>query len=170
MAKKEGAKKINGKIVAIVLLSALCMILLSLVIFFAFGTKTVSGSSKFLESTINLQSKVSTYIGTTSSDLFGVYTNEEVITGKTSKDNEEIKDSEGEAISPLVDIEGKIEENNKVAYKINKDNVTKLLNTSMPNYEGIEFYIQDGEKIKVKVNVKPEWWNEDLEFLAVGKD
>ncbi len=170
MANKEGAKKIEGKTVVIVILSAICMILLSLVIFFAFGTKTVSGSSKFLESTLNLQNKVSMYIGTTSSDLFGVYTNEEIIVGKTSKNQEEIKDNEDNPISPLVDIESKVEENNKVAYKINKDNVTKLLNTSMPDYTGIEFYIQDGEKVKVKVTNKPEWWNEDLDFLLVGKD
>lgn len=170
MANKEGAKKIEGKTVVIVILSAICMILLSLVIFFAFGTKTVSGSSKFLESTLNLQNKVSNYIGTTSSDLFGVYTNEEIIVGKTSKNQEEIKDNEDNPISPLVDSESKLEENNKVAYKINKDNVTKLLNTSMPDYTGIEFYIQDGEKVKVKVTTKPEWWNEDLDFLLVGKD
>ena len=170
MASEEGAKKINSKTVIIVILVAICMILLSLVIFFAFGTKTVSGSSKFLESTLNLQDKVSMYIGKTSSDLFNVYTNEEIITGKTSKNQEEIKDNEENAILALADIDNKIEENNKVAYKINSDNVTSLLNTSMPNYEGIEFYVQDGEKVKVKVTTKPEWWNEDLDFLLIGKD
>lgn len=166
MAKKEGIKKHT---VIIVLLSAACMLLVALAIFLLFGNNSVSGSGKFLQSTYSLQNKLSLYIGKTASDTFGAYTNEELVTGKLSS-GEEIKGSDDDALKALVDTDEKIEENGKIAYKINEENLKSLLNTSMPSFDGIEFYIQDGQLVKVKITSKPEWWNEDLDFLLVGQD
>lgn len=170
MANKEEGKKIDKKTVIIVILAVICMLLISFIIFLVFGTKSISGSSSFLQSTYALQDKVSNYMGKSSAETFGVYTNEEIITGKTSKNNEQIKDNEDKEITPLVNLDEKVEENGKVAYKINSDNLKKELNTSMPTFDGIDYYIQDGITIKVKLQTKPEWWNEDLDFLLVGRD
>lgn len=165
MAKKEGHKN-----VVIVILLVICMLLAALTVFLVFGNKTVSGSSKFLQSAYTLQNKISTYIGKTSSDTFGIYTYEEIITGKVATTGEDIKDNEDESLTPLVDIDKKIEIDGKVAYKINEENLKKLLNTSMPTYDGIEFYIQDGQLLKVNVVATPDWWIEDLDFILVGKE
>ena len=162
------AKKANKNVVIVILL-VICMLLTALTVFLLFGNKTVSGSSKFLESAYTLQNKISTYIGKTSSDTFGVYTNEEIITGKIAATGEDIKDSDDKSLTPLVDIDKKIDIEGKVAYKINEENLKKLLNTSMPTYDGIEFYIQDGELLKVNVVSSPDWWIEDLDFILVGK-
>lgn len=169
MAKKEGTN-LDKKNVIIVVLVVICMLLLAALIYFAFGGKSISGSSKFLQSTYTLQNKLSTYIGKSSSEMFGAYTNEEIVTGKISKSGEEIKDNDDKALKPLVDTDKKIEQDGKIAYKINEENLKSLLNTSMPTYDGIEFYIQDGELLKVKVVSAPEWWCEDLDFLLVGKE
>lgn len=165
MARKEGHKN-----VVIVILFVICMLLTALTVYLVFGNKTVSGSSKFLQSAYTLQNKISTYIGKATSDTFGIYTYEEIITGKVATTGEEIKDNEDKPIKPLVDIDKKIEKDGKVAYKINEENLKSLLNTSMPTYDGVEFYIQDGELLKVNIVNSPEWWIEDLNFILVGKD
>lgn len=169
MAKKEGAN-IDKKTVIIVILITISMLLLAVVIYQLFGGKSISGSSKFLQSAYTLQGKISEYIGKSASDTFGAYTNEEIITGKIAKSGEEIKDNEDKALKPLVNIDEKVEQDSKVAYKINEDNLKSLLNTSMPTYDGIEFYIQNGNLLKVKVVSTPDWWCEDLDFLLVGKE
>ena len=117
-----------------------------------------------------MQNKIALYIGKSSSDAFGVYTNEEIITGKISATSEDIKDNSDKTVEPLVNVDEKVEENGKVAYKINSENLEKLLSISMPKYSGIEFYIQDGETLKVKVTNKPNWWNSELDFLKVGQN
>ena len=171
MARNEVTKKKkNNAAITVLVLFVICIILLALVIFFAFGAKNISGSGKFLKETYNLQNKIALYIGKASSDAFGVYTNEEIITGKVSTTNEEIKDNSDETLEPLVNIDEKIEENGKIAYKINAENLEKLLNINMPSFSGIEFYLQDGEDLKVKLTDKPNWWSTDLDFLLVGKN
>mgnify|MGYP006067579631 CR=1 FL=1 len=170
MAKKEEGHIDSKKNVVIVILAAICMLLIALSVFLAFDSKTISGSGKFLQSAYTLQSKISTYIGKSSSDTFGIYTNEELITGKVAATGEDIKDNEDNSIKPLVDIDKKIEKDGKVAYKINEENLKDLLNTSMPTYDGIEFYIQDGELLKVNLTSSPDWWMEDLDFLLVGNE
>lgn len=168
MAKKEVAKKKKNNARTVVLvLFVICIILFALVIFFAFGSKNITGSGKFLKDMYELQNKIALYIGKSSSDAFGVYTNEEIITGKVSATSEDIKDNSDKTVEPLVNVDEKVEENGKVAYKINSENLEKLLSISMPKYSGIEFYIQDGEALKVKVTNKPNWWNSELDFLKV---
>lgn len=169
MANKA-ANKDKKKNTIIVLLSSACILLIALMIFMKFSSKTVTGSSKFLQSVFSLQDKVSTYIGKSTSDTFGVYTAEEITTGKLAKTGEEIKDNDDKSLTPLVDTDKKQEKNDKIAYKINDENLKKILNTSMPTYEGVEFYIQDGTTVKVNLTSKPDWWTEDLDFLLVGKD
>ena len=164
------AKKVNKKNAIIILLIAICLLLAAVCVYSLFGNKTLSGSGKFLQSTFELQSKISEYVGRTTSDTFDVYSDEEVVTGKIKDTDEEINDNEGKAMKAIVDIDKKIEKNGKVAYKINEENLKSLLDTSMPTYDGIEFYIQDGNKLKINVTNKPDWFNEDLEFLEVGKD
>lgn len=168
MAKKAATDK--KKYTIIVLLSSACILLIALMIFMKFSSKTVTGSAKFLQSIFTLQDKVSTYIGKSTSDTFGIYTAEELTTGKLATSGEDIKDNEDKSLTALVDTEKKQEKNGKVAYKINEENLKKLLNTSMPTYEGVEFYIQDGSLVKVNLTSKPDWWTEDLDFLLVGKD
>lgn len=171
MVRKEVTKKKKNNAGTVVLiLLVICLILLVLVVFLAFGSKTKLGSGKFLKETYALQSNISLYIGRASSDAFGVYTNEEIITGKVSETDEQIKDNADETLKPLVNIDEKVEKNGKIAYKIKTQNLEELLNINMPTYNGVEFYIQDGQSLKVKLTDKPSWWTGELEFLLVGQE
>ncbi len=120
----------------------------------------------FISDFTKLQSKISYYIGSTYSDTFGVYTNEEIITG-TKTTNENVDDIKN--IEPIVDVESKVEKSGKISYQILSENVKKIFKIDVPNYEGVKWYIQDGEFLKVDFETKPSWWTENLESYRLGK-
>lgn len=117
----------------------------------------------FLSNITNFQIKLSFYLGNMSNDTYGIYTNEEIILGKTL-DNQ---DSDKINIIPLVDSSKKVEKDGKKAFEINYENVKEVLNIDLENIEGISFYIQDGNVVKVKFSKIPNWWITSMDIYRL---
>lgn len=153
-------KNSKDKIIIVLLL----IIIILLAGYIILNLNKDSKAKDFISDFTKLQSNISYYIGSTYSDTFGVYTNEEIITGtKTANDNDI------ENIEPIVDTKSKIEKNAKVSYQILSENVKKIFKVDVPNYEGVKWYIQDGEFLKVDFETKPSWWTDNLESYRLGK-
>lgn len=164
----ENEKKKNVvKNVVIIILAVIVLLLGSYLFLLKMNVSGIDGKSTFVKDTLSLQNKVSYYIGGMFSDTFGIYTKEELLLGKT-KDGKEITDNENHAITPLVSAEGKIEKNGTVSYPLNEENAKKILNINIPKEEGITWYIQEGELLKVNISKAPSWWSLDLDCLKVG--
>lgn len=159
-------------IVAIVILIIALGITSYLAFFSKNGSITNATRSKFIKDVMSMQAQISYYIGTTSSDTFGLYSKEDIITGVVKDENgenKEIKDTEDNNLTPIAEIDNKKEANGKTAYEINSDNYEKVLGSKLPEYSGIKWYIQDGEIVKVSFETQPDWWNEDLTSMLIGK-
>ncbi len=156
----------KDKFVIIILL--IIVIILSVILVIK-SRNTFSGSTTktFLSDITNIQSKLSYYIGSTYSETFGVYTNVEIITGTSEKTSSK---SNLENIKPIVDTSSKKEKNSKVYYKLNSDVVKQILKINLPTYDGIEWYIQDGQYLKVNFEKQPSWWNDSLNTYMVGNN
>ena len=131
------------------------------------GYKATQDSKDFLEDVLDLQSNLSYYVGSSYSDAFGVYSKVEILSGVT-KEGEKIKDNEDNLLPEFITLENA--ENYKgdeKAYELNMDNVNTTLKTTIKGYEGIKFYVVDGDLVKVKVENTPEWWNENFDVFRL---
>lgn len=163
----ETNKKNGVKNVVIIILAVLVLLFGTYIVLLKFNVTGVDGKSTFVKNAFNLQDKVSYYIGTTYSDTFGIYTKEEILLGKT-KDGKEIKDNNNKAMTPLVSADKKIEKNGTVAYPLNEESAKTLLQITLPKEDGVTWYIQDGNLLKVNLEKSPSWWSIDLDCLKVG--
>ena len=114
------------------------------------GFKTTEKGKAFLDDVLTLQSNLSYYVGASYSDSFGVYTKEEILLGKTLEDGEKIKDNEDNVLPTLVN------EENTIEYK-----------GEIPTYEGVTFYVVEGDLVKVKLDSTPDWWNSNYDGLKI---
>ncbi len=149
------------------------IVIIVLTIFLLFSTIKSGDESKrekLISTALTAQEKLSYYLGKMSSDTFSLYTNTDIILGKSETTNEEIKDTEENKILPLVDSDKKEEKHNKISYKINSENMNTVLKIEMAKIDGISWFIQDGTTIKVKLDSTPSWWTPDLDFLVIGND
>lgn len=145
-----------------------CILIMGLIIVALIVYILLTSTNKknnFLNDVLNLQANLSYYIGQTKSDTFNAYDNVQIITGTT--DTESIKNYDDEALKPLVDKESKIEIDGKVLYKVINENVKEVLNIDLSSYKDLEFYVQDGAYIRVKVLIEPSWWNKSFEALCM---
>ena len=157
--------KINSKNIAIVILIVVVIILsIFLIIKNKNNGKGNSEIATFIKDAVEVQNNLSYYVGNTYSDTFGIYTKEEIVTArkKDAKENSDIS-----KLTSIVDTNSKIDSQNGTCYKISEENYKKILNVDLPKYDGITWYIQDGSLIKVHLNIKPDWWNEDLSCLEI---
>lgn len=153
--KKETLKSICILVLGLIIVALIVYILLT----------STNKKNNFLNDVLNLQANLSYYIGQTKSDTFNAYDNIQIITGKT--DTEEIKNYNDEALKPLVDKDSKIEKDGIVYYKVINENIKEVLKIDLNTYLGLEFYIQDGQYIRVKVLNEPSWWNKSFEALCM---
>ena len=130
------------------------------------GYKTTEKGKSFFDDVIVLQSNLSYYVGASYSDSFGVYSKEEILLGKT-EDGEKIKDNQDNVLPTLVVEENaeKYKEGN--AYELNMEYVNTTLGTKIPEYEGVKFYVVEGDLVKVKLDGTPEWWNNNYNGLIL---
>lgn len=168
-------KKNSFEIIKNILIILLIIIVIVLtIVLFSSKINIVQDSKQkqFLSDILKMQNKISYYIGKTNSDTFGVYDDTQIILGTEDKSNEKTKDVNNTTnnITEIVDSTQKIEKNNKVYYKVIDDNIKQVLNETMPEYEGITWYIEDGKLLKVKFDTKPEWWTDSFNSLLVGQD
>jgi len=150
-----------------ILIIIVLVILLGLSVAYAFlgtnGLKSTEKGKAFFDDAMKLQSELSYYVGSAHSDAFGVYSKEEIVLGVT-EDGEKIKDNEDNVLPALVN---SIDYKGKKAYELNMDYVNTTLGTKIPNYDGVTFYVIDGDVLKVKLDGTPDWWNSNYDGLKI---
>lgn len=160
--------KSTVKNITIIILILLLLLSITYIVFNKFNIGNIDTKATFIKDTLNIQDKLSYYLGVTYSDTFAAYTPEQIITG-ISEGETKIKDISNNDLLPLVDVKSKIEANGKKSYELNSEAVKKLLNIDLPSYDDIKWYVQDGEVLKVKFINNPSWWSSDLDSILVGK-
>lgn len=130
------------------------------------GYKTTEKGKQFFDDVITLQSNLSYYVGASYSDSFGVYTKEEILLGKT-EDGEKIKDNQDNVLPTLVNEENSVSYKDGTGYELNLEYVNTTLSTKIPTYEGVTFYVVDGDLVKVKLDGTPDWWNSNYDGLKI---
>ncbi len=158
--------KNNIRYLAILIALTVIIIVMTIyILFFNSSQKTSETETEFIKNMLIIQSNLSYYIGSTYSETFGIYDKETIIKGtENTNEQENIKQ-----LQSLVNSEEKIEENGVTAYKVNIQNIESVLKIDLPSYEGIDFYIQNGDTIKVNFNEVPTWWTEICDIFKVGK-
>lgn len=132
------------------------------------GYKSTQDSKEFLEDVTELQSNLSYYVGSAYSDAFGVYSKVELLSGVTSE-GEKIKDNEDNLLPEFITLENSVAyKGDEKAYELNMDNVNTTLKTSIKNYDGITFYVVEGDLVKIKVENTPEWWNDNFDVFRLN--
>lgn len=131
------------------------------------GYKTTEKGKAFFNDVVKLQANLSYYVGASYSDAFGVYTKEEILLGTTGE-GEKIKDNMDNLLPTLVEPESAEDyKDDSKAYKLNMDNIKTTLGLKMDSYEGVTFYVVEGDLIKIKLDSKPDWWNENYNDLIL---
>ena len=131
------------------------------------GYKTTQVGKDFFDDVMELQANLSYYVGASYSDAFGVYSKDEILLGKTV-DGEQIKDNQDNLLPALVDeTTAQDYDNDSKAYKLNMDYVETTLGITIDDYEGVTFYVADGDLIKVKLDGVPRWWNNNYDSLIL---
>ena len=150
-----------------ILLALMFIIIIALVVYIIFFNGG-SGKTEFYADAIEFQNIVSIYIGNIQSETFGAYEIKNIVTGYNSEEIE-IKDINDENIISIADKDSKIVKNDKAYYKLNSTNIKKALNTELPNYSGIEWYICEDGTLAIKITGKtPKWWNDSLNSLKLS--
>ncbi len=122
---------------------------------------------EFLDDVLELQSTLSYYVGSSYSDAFGVYTKEELLSGKTA-DGEQINDYEDNILPALITQEDSLDyDEDSKAYKLNMENVETTLGIDISDYKGVTFYVVEGDIVKVKLDGTPDWWNNNYNGLVL---
>ena len=131
------------------------------------GYQTTQVGKDFFDDVMELQANLSYYVGASYSDAFGVYSKDEILLGKTV-DGEQIKDNQDNLLPALVDeTTAQDYDNDSKAYKLNMDYVETTLGITIDDYEGVTFYVADGDLIKVKLDGEPSWWNNNYDNLIL---
>lgn len=126
---------------------------------------STSKKSDFISDLVNAQDKISYYIGSIASETFNAYDKRQIITGYN--DNEEIKNMDGNALPHIANKDEKIEIGGEIYYKISLEQLKENLKIDLSKYSYLEWYIKDGEVLRVKYSEEPEWWNYTMDALKV---
>lgn len=131
------------------------------------GYKSTQVGKDFFDDVMELQANLSYYVGASYSDAFGVYSKDEILLGKTVN-GEQIKDNQDNLLPTLVD-EATAEDydGESKAYKLNMEYVETTLGIDIDDYDGVSFYVVDGDFVKVKLDGEPEWWNNNYDNLIL---
>lgn len=154
-----------------VLIIILLLILLGLagayIVLGPMGYSTTQQGTAFFDDVMELQSTLSYYVGSSYSDSFGVYSKEEILAGKTTE-GEQIKDNLDNLLPTLIEEGSEIPyKDDEKAYKLHMDNVETTLSIKIDDYEGVSFYVVEGDIIKVKLDATPEWWNNNYNGMIL---
>lgn len=192
---RSGSKKrskMNKDLILIILLCITIFVLILYILFSKIDSKDDTIRKNFLSKISLAQSELSYYLGGMEKDTFGLYSKIEILSGKTNVDksskdddnNDEntedtasqdanqddgyIKDNEGNNITGIIDISKNYGTDEKTIYKINTIDLEKVLNVSLQEIEGLEWYIENGSIIKVKFQFsKPDWWNDNFDVFVI---
>lgn len=164
------ASYINLLIFSVLILTILILLY---TMFFSRDNKNKGEIFEFVKNINEVQEKLSYYLGKTSTEMFDIYTVEQIVTGVNDiqKPNESgIKDNNNETITSLVSTSvNSIEKQNSITgYLVIQDNIKKVLNVDLNDYIEVRYYIQDNGTIKVKFDTVPDWWDESLDSYKLG--
>ena len=160
--------KDKKSILIIIVLVILLGLSVAYIVFGPNGYKTTEKWKEFLDDVLELQSNLSYYVGASYSDAFGVYSKDEILMGKTTE-GEKIKDNQDNLLPTLVE-EDSVQDYGKdsKSYKLNMDNVKTTLKLKISDYEGVSFYVVEGDLVKVKFDgAEPDWWNNNYDGLIL---
>lgn len=155
----------------IIVLLIVCLIEIIYIIFYTLNLKENTVKKSFLNSYIEIQRNVSTYLVGQNFESYNAYNYAQILTGVIVDDNgqnQKIKDTNDEEILPLVSTENKIDINGVEYFQCNSDNIKTNLKIDMPSYRNITWYIGSNGELKIKYSIKPAWWTSDLDCLIVG--
>lgn len=159
---KSNRKGNNNILVAILFI--IIVLLAGYILFFNAG----SGITTFYTDLVTLQKNISYYLGTTSTEMFDVYSIENIITG-FNDDNKEIKNIDEENIVPIGIKDSVIQKGEKKYYKLNSENIKTILKIELPTHDGIEWYISQDGQLAIKLTKgTPKWWNDNLDELRIS--
>ncbi|MDD3303726.1 MAG: hypothetical protein PHP54_02300 [Clostridia bacterium] len=153
--KKEKAKDIIILIMLLIIVALVVYLILT----------SVSKKSDFVSDTLNTQEAISFYIGKISSDTFNAYDKNQIITGYNN--NEEIKNIDGSSLASIADKDSKIEVDGDIYYKISVDKLKENLKIDLSKYSNLDWYIKNGEVLRVKFSEQPDWWNYSMDSLKM---
>lgn len=154
-------------IISIVILAVLLALAIAYIVLGPNGYEKTKESSTFFDDVIELQSTLSYYVGSAYSDAFGVYTKTEILSGVT-EDGDKIKDNEDNVLPALISTNDAIDyKGDEKAYKLNMDNVKVTLGIDTSKYDGVTFYVVEGDILKVKLDSTPEWWDSNFDSLKI---
>ncbi len=150
----------------IILLIILLVLSAAYIVFGPNGYKTTEKGKDFFDDVMRLQSNLSYYVGASYSDAFGVYSKDEILLGKT-EEGEKIKDNQDNLLPTLVEENAETYDGDKKAYKLNMEYVNTTLNLKISDYEGVTFYVVEGDLVKVKLDGDVDWWNNNYDSLIL---
>lgn len=150
----------KGKNICILIMG---VIIVALIVYILLTSTNKKNS--FLNDMLNLQANLSYYVGQTKSDTFGAYENLEILTGETQSGV--ITDYNDEALKAIVEKDSKIEKDGNTFYKVIPENAKEVLKVDLSSYSGLEFYLQDGQYLRVKIITEPSWWNKSFDSLCM---
>lgn len=160
---KKNTRKDNSNIL-LALMFIIIIILLVYIIFFTGG----NGKTEFYSETLKFQNTVSSYLGKAQADMFGAYEAKNIIIGYNDEGTE-IKNVDDSALTPIADKDVLVEKNNKKYYKLNEENIEKILEINVPVFTGIDWYICEDGSLAVKfTGGKPKWWSDNFEDLKLS--
>lgn len=176
--EKRRRKKTNKDLIIIVLLLIIIIALTIYIIFSKIDSKDDITRKNFLSTMQTAQSELSYYVCEMEKDTFGIYTKLEILTGKvtnnkdTNDENKEddsiIKDNKGNQVTSLVEIDKNYGTEENPIYKVNVVDLQKILNISVEQFEGLDWYIKDGITLKVGFeNSRPSWWEDTFDVFTI---
>ena len=87
---------------------------------------------------------------------------------ETEIDNSAIKDNEGNLVTSLVETDKNYGTEENPIYKVNVTDLQKILNVSVEEFKGLEWYIENGTIVKVGFeNSKPSWWEDTFDVFSI---
>ena len=118
----------------IIVLLIVCLVETIYIIFYTLNLKENTVKKSFLNSYIEIQRNVSTYLVGQNFESYNAYNYAQILTGVIVDDNgqnQKIKDTNDEEILPLVSTENKIDINGVEYFQCNSDNIKTNLKIPM---------------------------------------
>lgn len=166
----EQTKKVNINIYLIVICIVLILIILYKMMFGGY-VRYDNSRTQFLNSVISLQSEMSYYIGKTKAETFEVYSNLQLLSGVSNLEDENSKITleESKEIIQISSVkkEDIVEKSSNKYYKLIKENLQKNFQTKAFEDENITYYVDSECIVKIKLDKKPAWWDDSLDFLVI---
>lgn len=176
--KQESQRRLNNqrnkvelKKITIFLLTVLTFLLLLYTIFTSKNYKDcIKDRKEFIQHVNNSQKLLSYYLATNIEKTFGVYNEQQIMTGIIDETGTKILDNKEKEITPIVDINSIIEEKGFKYYLVIDENLKTILNLVLNPVENATYYISQDGNLKLKFSKLPKWFDESISYYQVGNN